>query len=344
MEAGFKERKKDFRLLVALIYTIIRHSLAPTIVLAIMFTLLSGNLFAQNSPGEKLIKHNTRRMLLRDEGLSQLCYIDLADSSKNWYGKVPAGRDMQLAGNGRVMIGTGTGYEEYEIATGKKVFELTAYPGNISARRLRNGNTMLVGSDWQGKQGIVLVEVDKKGIMQRRIVYPAHTYLRLIRETMSGTFLVTADELVFEGNAKGEIIWQAKLSGLDKPHSWQALRLGNGQTIVSTGYDKNLQLFSKEGVLLDSISGPAQVHPVFYAGFQVLANGNYVVTNWQGHGPSFGDSGTQLLEYTPKGKLVWSWKQYAPRFSSLQGVIVLDGLDLNRLHVEDENGKLSPVK
>jgi hypothetical protein len=86
------------------------------------------------------------------------------------------------------------------------------------------------------------------------------------------------------------------------------------------------------------------VHPHFYAGFQVLSNGNYVVTNWQGHGPKFGASGVQLLEYTPGGKLVWSWKQDPEKFSSLQGVIVLDGLDISRMHVEDAEGVLSPVK
>ena len=287
--------------------------------------------------------YNTRKMLLRDEGLSQLSYIDIAKPQSSWFVKVPPGRDIQLVGNGRVLIGTGNGYEEYEITTGKKVFELASYPGTISARRLRNGNTILAGSDWQARQGIILVEVDKDGNKLREIVYPAHTYLRLVRETASGTFLVTADELVFEGNAKGEIIWKATLAGLDKPHSWQALRLSNGQTIVSTGYDKNFQIFSKDGKLLDSISGPAEIHPVFYAGFQILVNGNYIVTNWQGHGPSFGASGTQVLEYTPKGKLAWSWKQDATKFSSLQGIIVLDGLNLNSLHVEDANGKLAPV-
>ena len=85
--------------------------------------------------------YSNRRFILRDEGLSQLAFIDLANASANWYVAVPPGRDLQLVGNGRVLIGTGTGYEEREIATGKKMFELTSYPGTLSARRLRNGNT-----------------------------------------------------------------------------------------------------------------------------------------------------------------------------------------------------------
>ncbi len=120
--------------------------------------------------------------------------------------------------------------------------------------------------------------------------------------------------------------------------------MANGQTIVSTGYSKNFQLFSAEGSLITTITGPDEVNPSFFAGFQIVANGNYVVTNWQGHGPKFGASGTQVLEYSPDGKLVWSWKQDPEKFSSLQGVIVLDGLNTNFLHVENADGILAPVE
>lgn len=288
--------------------------------------------------------NNSRKLLIRDEGLSQLSYVDLANPGVNWYVPIPVGRDMQLVGNGRVLVGTGNGYEEHEIATGKKVFELTAFPGTIAARRLRNGNTILSGVNWQGKQGIVLVETDSLGVVKSTIAYPGFDYVRLVRETSNGNYLVTADNIVFEGNQSGNIIWKVALAGMSKPHAWQALRLGNGQTIVSTGYSKNLQLFSADGKLVDSITGPAEVNPNFYAGLQVLQNGNYLVTNWQGHGPKSGASGTQVLEYTPTGKLSWSWKQDATKFSSLHAVIVLDGLDRDALYVEDKKGMLAPVK
>jgi hypothetical protein len=247
-------------------------------------------------------------------------------------------------GNGWVLIGTGSGYEEREIATGKKVFELASFPGTIAARRLRNGHTLLTGANWQGKKGIVLIEIDSSGNIKNAVNYMGFDYVRLARETISGNFLITADKVVFEGNRSGTIIWQATISGILKPHAWQALRLADGKTVVSTGYSKNFQIFSAEGKLLDSISGPAEVHPEFYSGFQVLANGNYVVANWQGHGPKFGAVGTQVLEYTPAGKLAWKWQQDATKFSSIQGLIVLDDLDINVMHAEDASGALVPVK
>ncbi len=71
----------------------------------------------------------------------------------------------------------------------------------------------------------------------------------------------------------------------------------------------------------------------------ILGNGDHVATSWQGHGRS----GVQVLEYDPAGTLVWSWQQDASYVSSLQAVIVLDGLNLDLLHVDDTDGTLVPV-
>ena len=283
------------------------------------------------------------RLLLRDEGISKLSYVDLDKPEKNWYVSVPAGRDIQLVGKGRVLIGTGTGYEERLIATGEKVAEITSFNGTIAARRLKNGNTLLTLLNWQDKKGIVLLETDATGKIIQTINYPAYPYVRLVRETANGNFLIAIDTAVFEGTPKGEIVWKARIAGPEHPHCWQAIRLSNGNTIVSSGFAANMQVFDKAGKLIDSISGPASVHPYFFGGYQVLKNGNFLVTNWQGHGEGHGGSGVQLLEYSPKGKLIWQWKQDPAKYSSLQGVIALDGLDTEKLNVENNNGILSSV-
>ncbi len=314
--------------------------LRPIIFFAIAFILFTPN----KTYSQSTSAYTHSKLLIRDEGLSQIAYVDLNSTSANWYLPIPAGRDLQLVGAGRLLAGTGNGYEEHEIATGKKVYELTNFPGTIAARRLRNGNTILSGVNWQGKQGIVLVEVDAAGAVLHLYNFPEFNYVRLVRETVAGNFLVTADNVIFEGNKNGDVVWKVIIGEPAKTHAWQALRRANGQTIVSTGYQKKLELFSADGKLLDTITGPAEVNPNFFSGFQVLTNGNYIVSNWQGHGPNQGASGIQVLEFTPQGKLVWNWKQDATKFSSLHSVIVLDGLDLNFLHVEDGDGKLSPVK
>ena len=262
---------------------------------------------------------------------------------KSWNVAIPKGRDLQLVGKGRVMIGTLTGYEEYDIRTGNKSLVFDAFPGTISCRRLRNGNTLLVGLNWQESEGIVLLEVDADGAVKRKIVYPDFKYARLVRETVNSTYLITANNLVFEGDTLGNVLWQAKMAGNDNPHAWQPIRLANGQTVVAGGYTGNIQFFNSNGKVVRTISGPDEVNPNFYSGLQIMANNNLVVANWQGHGAENGAKGVQILEYTPEGKLAWSWKQDPSVFSSIQGVIVLDNLNLNKLHVESANGYLEPI-
>ena len=297
-------------------------------------------------PAQSQSKKNDHpsRLLLRDEGLSQMSYVELKNPSANWYQPVPKGRDLQLIGNNLFLIGTESGYEEREIKTGRKVFELTSFPGTIAARRLRNGNTLLVGLNWQEKKGIVLLEINKEGSIQHTINYPQYNYVRLARETTSNTYVITSDTLVFEGDKSGAVKWQGNIKFEKRPHAWQGIRLSNGNTVVASGYGGSIQVFSSDGSLIKTISGPEDVKPNFFAGLQILRNGNFLAANWQGHGPGNGDKGNQLLEYSPDGKLAWSWKQDASKYSSIQGVIALDGLNLKLLHVEGANGWLVPVK
>ena len=132
--------------------------------------------------------------------------------------------------------------------------------------------------------------------------------------------------------------------GPTNTNSWQALRLSNGQTIVSAGYAANFQIFDQDGNAEGVIAGPTDINPSFFAGFQILPNGNYVVSNWQGHGPDFGRSGHQVVEYSPDGDRVWSWKQDATKFSSIQGVLVLDGLDTKQAYIENAKGVLEALE
>jgi hypothetical protein len=86
---------------------------------------------------------------------------------------------------------------------------------------------------------------------------------------------------------------------------------------------------------------PPEVHPYFYATFQLLPDGDVVVANWQGHGTGRNYSGVQILEFDPKGAIVWQWSDRA-FVSSLQAVLVLDGLDTALLH-DERNGIMEPL-
>jgi hypothetical protein len=221
------------------------------------------------------------------------------------------------------------------------------FPGTVAALRLRNDNTLLVGADWQGETGIALLEIKPDGSEEKRIKFPAFNYVRLVRPTAEGTYLITSDRTIFEGDAAGNVIWQVQVQDSTEPHAWKALRVSNGETIVATGFEASLQVFSASEQFLRRIkpsTQTAEVSPFFFCDFQILSGGNYLVTNWQDHGPGHGDSGRQVIEVDPQGALVWAWKQDSSYVSSIQAAILLDGLNLGQLHVEDTTGQLVPVE
>jgi hypothetical protein len=128
-------------------------------------------------------------------------------------------------------------------------------------------------------------------------------------------------------------------------HAWKAVRLPDGRTLASAGYGAFLVELDASGHILRKFAAkeqlPAAVKPNFYATFQLLPNGHIVVANWQGHGPGHGASGVQLFELDEQANIVWQWSE-SQLISSLQGVLVLDGLDTSLLHDERE-GIMAPL-
>ncbi|HEY6081224.1 MAG TPA: hypothetical protein VIW29_20560 [Polyangiaceae bacterium] len=275
-----------------------------------------------------------RKLLLRDEGNSAVHYVDLADPTHNWHQPVPVGRDLQLVGGRRFLIGTENGYQERSLSDGALVREVTNFPGTVAAHRLRNGNTLLSGVAFNGGQGIVLVELTPQGGVARQLSYPGD-YVRLVRPSQGDRFLVTAENKVFEGDAQGNVGFQVTVQGHAMPHAWEALRLASGDVLVAAGYAASLQIFGPDQQLKQTITGGAGASPFFFADVQVMPAGSFVVANWQGHGLDLGAKGLQVLEYSAAGELIWSWKQDASYVSSLQHLVVLDGLDLEKLQVEN---------
>ena len=279
-----------------------------------------------------------------DEGLAHLLYVNENAPAKNWLVPIgqPQARDLQLIGGHRLLVGHDAGYAEFDLATGRKVAEVSSYHGIASARRLPNGHTLLAGVNLGGATGVVVLEVDAANTVANRIVYPGN-YVRLLRQTARGTFLLMTDTTIREGDPTGAIVWEAKVDGFR--HAWKAVRLPDGHTLASAGYGAFLVELDTAGKIVRKFGAkgetPAAVNTNFYATFQLLPNGDVVVANWQGHGPGHGNSGVQLLEFDRAGAIVWQWSE-ADKISSLQGVLVLDGLDPAVLH-DERNGPMEPL-
>jgi hypothetical protein len=299
---------------------------------------------ATGAGGGAVSPETPHKLLLRDEAQSMVSYVEVGNPAAGWHVTVPYGRDLQLVGHDRFMIGTNNGWEERSLADGSPVVQQAGFPGTLSAHRLRDGLTVLAGVNWQGAAGVVLAEVDATGAVTHTIDFPDFSFVRLVRQTQAGTFLVTVDDAVIESDAAGNILWRADVPRVNQTasHVWQALRLATGDTIVSTGYAASLQIYDANQVLSRTITGPSDVAPNQYVGFQILPGGNYLVANWLGHSGEV--MGVQLLEYDSEGALVWSYRPDPMTESlSLHHVIVLDHLDTSQLYVDDTTGLLVPV-
>ncbi|MBN1129316.1 MAG: hypothetical protein JXA71_10035 [Chitinispirillaceae bacterium] len=307
------------------------------IILLLCFSSLS--LFAASN-----IKH---RFIGIDEGLGNLLHINQFDSTANWKVAInrTSARDMQLAGNNRVLIGHNNGYTEYDITTGAVRRELTTYTNVTSVRRLPGGRTLVVGINLDGSTGVVMLTLDSMNVKIKKTVYPGN-YVRLVRQTNSGTFLFACNDSVKEADTNGAFIWKASVptTPATEKHMWKAVRLNNGNVLLSAGYGACMVELNQQGALIRKLGAapqPAGVNPNFYAMFQLLTNGNCVVANWQGHGAGNGSKGIQLLEFNASGAIVWQWSN-PTLVSSMQGVLVIDSLNTSLLH-DDRNGIMTPL-
>ena len=156
-----------------------------------------------------------------------------------------------------------------------------ALPVRKDAYRLPGGNTLLASVSGTS---IVLKQVNAAGQTQGQITYPGYSYVRLVRPTSTGTYLVTSDTVVFEGNDQGTVLWHVN-------PVWRHVRverrsrLANGNTAITTSYSAALVVYDNSGKLLQTIGGTGAansiVGPWFYADFHVLADGSYFLVNSQ---------------------------------------------------------------
>jgi hypothetical protein len=301
---------------------------------------------------------NPRRVLLCDEGNRRVLLVDLQNpGSAVWSTPLDDAtkygdglRDIQLVGGDRVAASVAKGYVELDINTGAIRKEVTKFSGVESLRRLPSGNTVLGGNS---DGGVTLQELDSQdaAVTGHKVTFTNYSQFRILRRTPQDTFLIGVANTLAEVNWNKQTVWQMDFPaapGHDPDYIYQGLRLPDNTIAVTTGYAVSLSIVDPAAKkVLTTIGGQGQpnattIAPYFYAGFQVLPNGHFVVTNWEGHGGGNGGKGLQLLEYDPTGLLVWSWKQDAKLVSSLHHVIVLDGLDTSKLH-DDVNGVLAPV-
>jgi len=187
----------------------------------------------------------------------------------------------------------------------------TTYPvGKDRVLIMQNGNPakLMLIQKATGK-------VEKELVLQTRDANSVHGQFRHIRMTQAGTFLVAHMDLgkVVEYSADGKEIWSVAA-----PSAWAAVRLKNGNTLISGNQVGYIREVNRQGETVWEIDKNDLPGIPLYTVQEVdrLANGNTLIDNWAGSLPMEDWPKTvQLIEVTPGKKVVWAlrdWKTLGP--------------------------------
>ena len=182
----------------------------------------------------------------------------------------------------------------------------TAYP--IDKRRvlvMQNGNPAKL-----------LVIDKKKNKIEKELTLPTrasgvHGQFRHVRMTSKGTFLVAHLDLgkVVEYDSNGKELWS-----VPAPSAWAAVRLKNGNTLISGNQHGYVREVNPKGETVWEINKSDLPGIPLYTVQEVsrLANGNTLINNWVSNVPAAEWANiVQLIEVTPDKKVVWALRDWS---------------------------------
>ena len=221
------------------------------------------------------------------------------DEAGNIVWRTPSGmsRDVQLLPNGNVLFPFNQagkcGAREVNPA-GKTVWEYSlSGQAVISAQRMKNGNTLL-GASVKGAvlivnpTGDVIHEIKVRGNHKRHAT-------TIVRETANGNIIVVEEDkgYVTEYTLDGKVAWEYKVPF--RPFGVEKLK--NGHVMIS-GQSGLIEVNQAKEIVWElKNSDVAAMGPRWFAGFQILKNGNILVCNAGGTVPFF--------EVNRDKKVVW---------------------------------------
>jgi len=272
---------------------------------SLLLTALALNTVAADQPFMK-----DRRFACGDYSGKTVSIVE-ADGSISWQHAAPSCNDLWIIPGGSILFSTGHGVKEVNSTTDKVLLDYNSKSEIYAVQRLANGSTF-VGECNSGK----LLTLDKDANIIKCVnLLPegkdgGHAYYRNARVLKNGNYLVAhyGRKEVIEYTPDGKVFWQVKTPG--GPHS--ACRLDNGNTMAACGDNGTPALveYNPEGQVVWQLSNAdLEGDPLkFLTGFQILPNGNVLISNWVGHG-KFGTA-PHLLEITREKKIVWKFEDH----------------------------------
>lgn len=222
--------------------------------------------------------------------------------------------DCTMLSNGNIVFSRQLGASEitpdkkivwnYDAPTGTEIH--TAYPvDKTRVLVMQNGNPAKL-----------LVINKKTSRIEKTLTLPTrststHGQFRHIRMTPKGTFLVAHLDLgkVVEYDKNGRELWS-----VPAPSAWAAVRLKNGNTLISGNQHGYVREVNPKGEIVwevnkDDLPG-FPLHTVQEV--SRLANGNTLINNWVGGVPTAEwPDVVQLIEVTPAKKVVWALRDWS---------------------------------
>jgi outer membrane protein assembly factor BamB len=305
--------------------------------------IVAVGLFALALPATAGDGKTTHRLLVADDSTKRIAII-AADGTTEWESKIGPIHDLHLLPNGNVLFQRSwTHIVEVDPKTDKIVWEYKAGGAGKtvevhSFQRLADGVTLIAESGTAR-----LIEVDASGKIVRELKLKVtkshpHTDTRLVRKLASGNYLVCheGDGTVREYDAKGIVVWDYEVPLFDmKPKAghgpesfgnkcFAALRLANGNTLISTGNGHSiLEVTPKKEIVWSLKQGELPgIELGWLTTLQVLNNGNIVFGNCHA-----GPKNPQVIEITRDKKVVWTFQDVKRFGNSTPNSQVLDVKD-----------------
>lgn len=215
------------------------------------------------------------------------------------------GEDSWLLPNGHILGSNNGGVREIDPATGAVTWEYKAGPGVEchSCQPLPDGKVLICEC---GSKRLFEINRDLTVAWEIKLesTQPAHKQFRLARKTEAGTYLVAygSDAIVRELDATGKVLQSFTVPPAKNPGVNGGFRLANGNTLVTAGYGAAVYEFDRDAKIVWSLTQadvPADFNLHYIGTAQRLANGNTVLSNFQGL--------PDLFEVTPEKKVVWQY-------------------------------------
>lgn len=276
---------------------------------------LNGSFAAETQTGK------LRRILAGDYQKKRIAIIN-ENNNVEWEHSIRSIHDAHLLDNGNILFQTSFRNVQEMTPKGKVVWKYEVEkPNEIHAfQRLKNGNTMVAVS---GTAHIIELDAKNKVVKEVKLKVDnphPHRDTRLVRKTSKGTYLVAqeGDMFVREYDSNGKVVWEYDAG----TKVYSAIRLKDGNTLIGTGDGHRVIEVNAEKKIVWSVEQNELpgIELVWITMVDRLDNGNTIIVNCHA-----GPKNPQMIEVTPKKKVVWTFRDFERFGNSLPvGVVLKD--------------------